>query len=52
MQVSLSCRILVWRQGNLISVLFFLSSFSHGVSLSPLGTAVTVWPVVPAPDDT
>jgi hypothetical protein len=25
--------------------------FSHGVRLSPLGTAVTLWPVVPAPDD-
>jgi hypothetical protein len=25
--------------------------FSHEVRLSPLGTAVTVWPIVPAPDD-
>jgi hypothetical protein len=25
--------------------------FSHGVRLSPLGTAAIVWPVVPAPDD-
>jgi hypothetical protein len=25
--------------------------FSHGVRLSPLGTAATVWPIVPAPDD-
>jgi hypothetical protein len=24
---------------------------SHGVRLSPLGTAATVWPGVPAPDD-
>jgi hypothetical protein len=25
--------------------------FSHGLRLSPLGTAATVWPNVPAPDD-
>jgi hypothetical protein len=25
--------------------------FSQGVRLSPLGTAVTVWPIVPVPDD-
>jgi hypothetical protein len=25
--------------------------FSHGVRLSPLGIAATVWPFVPAPDD-
>jgi hypothetical protein len=25
--------------------------FSHGVRLSPLGTAATVWPILPAPDD-
>jgi hypothetical protein len=25
--------------------------FSHGVRLSPLATAATVWPTVPAPDD-
>jgi hypothetical protein len=25
--------------------------FSLGVRLSPLVTAVTVWPIVPAPDD-
>jgi hypothetical protein len=25
--------------------------FSHGVRLSPLGSAATVWPTVPAPDD-
>jgi hypothetical protein len=25
--------------------------FPHGVRLSPLGTAATVWPIVPAPDD-
>jgi hypothetical protein len=29
--------------------IFFL--FSHEVRLSPLGTAATVWPIVPAPDD-
>jgi hypothetical protein len=29
---------------------FFLVSWS-GVTLSPLGTSVTVWPVVPALDD-
>jgi hypothetical protein len=29
---------------------FFLL-FSHGVRLSPLGTAATVWPIVPATDD-
>jgi hypothetical protein len=23
----------------------------HGVRLSPLGTAATVWPIVPAPND-
>jgi hypothetical protein len=25
--------------------------FSHGVKTSPLGTAATVWPIVPAPGD-
>jgi hypothetical protein len=25
--------------------------FSHGVRLSPLGTAATIWPIVPTPDD-
>jgi hypothetical protein len=25
--------------------------FSHGVRLSPIGTAVSVWPAVPAPDN-
>jgi hypothetical protein len=29
----------------------YLNYFSHGVRLSPLGTAATVWPIVPAPDD-
>jgi hypothetical protein len=29
----------------------FLFFFSHGVRLSPLVTAATVWPLVPAPDD-
>jgi hypothetical protein len=28
---------------------FFI--FPHGVRLGPLGTAATVWPIVPAPDD-
>jgi hypothetical protein len=23
----------------------------HGMRLSPLGTAATVWPIVPTPDD-
>jgi hypothetical protein len=31
--------------------LFFYFHFSHGVRLSPLSTAATVWPIVPAPDD-
>jgi hypothetical protein len=30
-------------------IIFLL--FSHGVWLSPLDTAATVWPIVPAPDD-
>jgi hypothetical protein len=30
---------------------FFFFYFSHGVRLIPLGTAATVWPMVPAPDD-
>jgi hypothetical protein len=25
--------------------------YSRGVRLCPLGTAATVWPIVPAPDD-
>jgi hypothetical protein len=25
--------------------------FFRGVRLSPLGTAATVWPILPAPDD-
>jgi hypothetical protein len=25
--------------------------FSHGVTLNTLGTAATVWPIVPAPGD-
>jgi hypothetical protein len=29
----------------------FFSYFSHGVRLSPLGTAGTDYPIVPAPDD-
>jgi hypothetical protein len=30
---------------------FSLLLFSHGVRLSPLGSAATDWPIVPAPDD-
>jgi hypothetical protein len=29
----------------------FLILFSHGVRLSPLGTAATVWSIICAPDD-
>jgi hypothetical protein len=29
----------------------FLFNFSHGVRLSPVSPAATVWPIVPAPDD-
>jgi hypothetical protein len=28
-----------------------LRSFSHGVGLSPFGTVIANWPIVPAPDD-
>jgi hypothetical protein len=32
--------------------IYFFFSFSWGwVRLSPLGTSVTIWPIVPAPDD-
>jgi hypothetical protein len=30
---------------------FFIIIILSGVRLSPLGTAATVWPIVPAPDD-
>jgi hypothetical protein len=30
---------------------FISHIFFHGVRLSPLGTAATVWPIEPAPDD-
>jgi hypothetical protein len=30
---------------------YFYFIFSYGVRLNPLGTAATVWPIVPAPDD-
>jgi hypothetical protein len=30
---------------------FFFLYFSHGMRLDPFGTAATVWPIVPAPDN-
>lgn len=30
---------------------YFLLIFFNGVRMSPLGTAATVWRIVPAPDD-
>jgi hypothetical protein len=36
---------------NSKNIFEFFIYFSHGVRLSPLGTAATVWPIVPAPDD-
>jgi hypothetical protein len=36
-------------QEKVETLLLFL--FSHGVRLNPHGTAVTVWTIVPAPDD-
>jgi hypothetical protein len=30
---------------------FFFLVFCGGVTLSPLGTLTTIWPIVPAPDD-
>jgi hypothetical protein len=38
----------VLRHVGIISIIFFY--FSHGVRLSPLDTAATVWPILPAPD--
>jgi hypothetical protein len=35
-----------------ITVFSLFFYFSHGVRLSPLGTAATVWPILPAPHDT
>jgi hypothetical protein len=32
-------------------IISFISYFSPGVRLSPFGTAATIWPIVPAPDD-
>jgi hypothetical protein len=29
---------------------YLIAIFSHGMRLSPLGTAATVWLIVPAPD--
>jgi hypothetical protein len=40
-----------WRLRFGVFFFFFLFSFSRGVRLSPLGTAATVWPIVPAPHD-
>jgi hypothetical protein len=34
-----------------VHLLFYYYYFSDGVRLSPLGTAASVWPIVPAPDD-
>jgi hypothetical protein len=35
-----------------LALSFWLHTYiPHGVRLSPLGTAATVWPVVPTPDD-
>jgi hypothetical protein len=38
-------------KGNRSAMLPLLFFFSHGLRLSPLGTAATVWPIVPAPDE-
>jgi hypothetical protein len=37
--------------GDKEGLLSFFYYFSHGVRLSPLGTAAAVWPIVPAPYD-
>jgi hypothetical protein len=42
-------RAMQWWQGGIIIIIFYY--FSHGMWLSPLGTAATVWPIVPAPHD-
>jgi hypothetical protein len=34
-----------------MACIFYYFYFSHGVRLSPLGTAATVFPIVTAPDD-
>jgi hypothetical protein len=36
---------------NWVSGLLLIFYFSHGVRMSPRGTAATVWTIVPAPDD-
>jgi hypothetical protein len=38
-----------WTSGRIYIIYMYV--FSHGVRLSPLGTAATVWPIVPVPDD-
>jgi hypothetical protein len=38
------------KRTNIPRRVFFLISWG-GVRLSPLGTSVTIWPIVPAPDD-
>jgi hypothetical protein len=42
-----------WRSAQLVKGRdnFSFLPLSHGMRLSPLGTAATVWPIVPAPDD-
>jgi hypothetical protein len=45
---SMFCNKRVTKHQNKHDLFFY---FSHGVRLSPLGTAATVWPIVPAPDD-
>jgi hypothetical protein len=37
-------------QGSTLYKYFFFN-FSHGVRLSPLGIAATVWPIIPTPDN-
>jgi hypothetical protein len=34
-----------------VSLSYIFFTFSHRMRVSPLGTAATVWPIVPAPDD-
>jgi hypothetical protein len=40
-----------WACGHGPFLLLLFVYFSHGMTLSPLGTAATVWSIVPAPDD-
>jgi hypothetical protein len=51
---SLSMARLIWSGSSrwVLRQLFRFFYFSYGVRLSPLGTAATVWPIIPAPDDT